>query len=157
MKMSRWTRKRIPRSVKLLADWCVCVRGENSMFHLKSCFSLLLLPPPLSLSLSLTPFSLPLSPFIYTCQEVAIKSQSLCEILLQNHLYSWKKNKSSVPSDCIRAAFFADLFRLITLTARQPLKCRCEKKASFFFFFPSVFCACFLSFSGAAQGPLSEC
>ena len=58
---------------------CVCVRGENSMFHLKSCFSLLLLPPPLSLSLSLTPFSLPLSPFIYTCQEVAIKSQSLCE------------------------------------------------------------------------------
>lgn len=116
MKTSHRTRKGIPWTVELLADCfvCMCLRGENSMFHLKPCFSVLL-PLLLLLFPCLTLLHAPLLA-IYTCQDVAIKPKSLYRIFYYETIcIPERKINPTFPWTALGLRF-GDLFRLITLS-----------------------------------------
>lgn len=152
MEMSHWTRKRIPCTVKLLADCCLCVCVCMCTFYFKQCVSLLHhFCYSLSIFLVSHPFTLLCWPFIYTCQEVAIKPKKSAPKFYYKTICIPERKINPTSLSTALEERFGDLFRLITLTARQPLKQSCGWKIT-----QAFFCLpCLLSF--LIQGLFSQC
>lgn len=128
---------------------CIWVRREKHVSSQTLFLTSATATPSLPVSYS---FMLPCWPFIYTCQEVAIKNISLHRNFITEPLYCWKKNKSVLPPTALGPCF-GDLFRAITLTAHRRFKHWFDWKITKAFF--SLPCSPPPHFSRAVQGPLS--
>lgn len=94
------------------------------------------------------PFTLPCWPFIYTCQEAAIKAMSLHPNFYYKTICIPERKINPMFSLTALVLRFGDLFRLITLTAHRLVKHWFDWKTARTFF---------SAFPAYMQGLLSEC